>query len=203
MSRMALWVLPFLALLASACADPVLVKPERCTVQGTYHVEPQITWTRVAGRWGDSEDNEVWTVDGARLESILFTRALADGDPLFHESASKKDLEKLPVYREYMSELEIMDLVTQSLTRIGAAQVDARNLRPAVFGGSPGFRFELEYVSEDGLEYAGLVKGAVLDRQLYLIVYRGTALHYYAKYLPHVEGLLDSIALSAPDVAAR
>jgi hypothetical protein len=184
--------------LASAlgCVSYALVKPERLTVQGAYSVEPQIAWTRVFKPQYGIAANEVWTVDGPALESILFTPGLEDGDALF-VAGSPEALAEYPVYRSYMSETEIMEFVAESMTRTGAEQMEERNLRPVAFGSERGFRFDFSYLSQNGLEYAGVANAAILDGRLYVILYRGTALHYYEKYLPQVERMLDSIVIGS------
>jgi hypothetical protein len=60
-------------------------------------------------------------------------------------------------------------------------------------GGEDGFRFDFSYVSEEGLNYNGIAAGAVRDDKLYLVMYIGTTLHYFEKYIEEVDYILKSI----------
>ena len=67
------------------------------------------------------------------------------------------------------------------------------HLRPFKFGNHPGFRFELSFLSQEGLEYEGFVVGTIKDDKLYLICYTGTRQYYYPKYKESVEQIIASI----------
>ena len=62
-----LWpVLLALSVLA-ACAQYSLVEAERVKIGNAYSVDPQIAWSKL-----QVGDFEIWTVDGANLESLQF-----------------------------------------------------------------------------------------------------------------------------------
>jgi hypothetical protein len=92
-----------------------------------------------------------------------------------------------------MSENEIMEFVVDSLTNMGAQNIEARDLRPSPFGPWPGFRFELVFQSASGLDMLGSIAGTVRDDKLYLIIYSAAAQHYYPKHKPTVDALISSI----------
>jgi hypothetical protein len=92
-----------------------------------------------------------------------------------------------------MSETEVVDAIVDAVTLSGAQQVEARNLRPANFGSADGFRFELAFLNSDGLKKDGAVVGTIVDQSLYLIVYTGTRIHYYPKYVREFEKIVSSI----------
>jgi hypothetical protein len=73
--------------------------------------------------------------------------------------------------------------------------VQTFHLRPFKFGSQPGFRFELTFLSEEGLEYDGFVVGAIKDEKLYLICYAGTREYYYPKYKDAAEQIIASIQM--------
>jgi hypothetical protein len=176
----------FALLALAACTTYGSVGLERHKIADLYSVNPQIQWNR----YTDGE-LEVWTVDGPLLNSLQFTPALADGDPLYRIEGR----DEVPRFRSNMSESEVMEFVVDSFAAAGAQKVEAIGLAPAPFGQRSGFRFELTYQSGDGLDKLGSVIGMLLDGKLYLIIYTGAAQHYYPKYKPTVEALLASIQI--------
>ena len=56
-----------------------------------------------------------------------------------------------------------------------------------------GFTFELRFLIPNGLQKKGLTTGVLSEERLYLIIYLGTAEHYYEKRGTAVERLIDSI----------
>ncbi len=203
--RKTLFVLSVAALL-TACASYSLVKAERRPVGDFYTVKPQIEWSSTSG-----EKLEMWTVDGPSLEALFFVNGLTDGDTLFRSS---KDEQKQVTYREGMTPTDVVEFVVASLEsadraatlaavnagttmlredQMGAAMVEASNLRPTQFGDLPGFRFDLSFLSPEGLEREGLVVGTTSGAELYLIIYLGARTHYFPKYKEQVEELIASI----------
>ena len=174
-----------LAVLVTGCATAyTLVEPRRTAIGDVYTVEPQIPWSaRKAGK------RELWTVDGPALQAIRFINGLVDGEPLF-EGGGK---EKRPTFRKTMAATEIMEFVVDSLALAGLEKIETTGLRPEQFGGSQGFRFDMSFVTRQGLEGQGTVVGAVLKEKLHLIIYSGTRAHYYPKHKEHLERIIQSI----------
>jgi hypothetical protein len=170
----------------AGCAAWTLVQTERQTLAGRYTVAPQIQRSRIR-----HSDAELWTVDGLALQALRFFDAIEDGEPLFDPGSQSDD--KLPVFRRNMSATEVQEFLVHSVQRSGGARVEASGLRPWKLGRVSGFRFELDFLNESGLEMQGVVAGAVDDGRLYLIAYTGTRAHYFPKYLPAVERILESV----------
>jgi hypothetical protein len=168
----------------TACAHYNLVEPVKRDIGSTYSVEPQISWSR-----STQDKLEIWTIDGPSLEAIHFFDGIGDGQTLFAGQETQK--EKLPRFKKNMTASEVLELVADSIIAPGARSpigpnlkgvgVRATRLRPYKFGNHPGFRFELSFLSKEGLEYEGFVVGAIKDDKLYLICYSGTRQYYYPK----------------------
>ena len=173
------------ALLLSSCAYYTLVETQRQKMSEVYSVDPQINWSR-----SKESTVEVWTVDGPFLQAVRFFDGVADGDGLFRTTDPTK---KFPVFHADMKATEIQEMVVDTIANMGAGNVQASNLRPFKFGALPGFRFEVEFLSDEGLELEGLVAGATHKQRLYLIVYSGTRAHYFGKHKDDVERMLSSI----------
>jgi hypothetical protein len=166
------------------CAAYSLVEVKRHTIGDAYSVQPSIQWSKIT-----ADKVEIWTVDGPDLAMIRFFRGLKDGDPLF----TARDDVKLPTYNPAMKASEVMEFVVDSISRAGAGNTDGTNLRPAQFGTTPGFRFELSFTSSDGLWFDGLVMGATIKDKLHLIIYTGTRQYYFPKYRDEVERMIGTI----------
>lgn len=180
-----------LALLMAGCVTPTLIEAKRTSIGGTYTVEPQVRWTSFPA--GDM--TELWTVDGAGLEAIRFVKGAGDGAIVLQGMIAGVPAEKRPKFRVSMSPSEIMELVVDSYSLIGAQKIETTGLRPVKFGAADGFRFEMTFVWKNGLEAQALVAGAVVKNRLYLIVYSGTRVHYFPKHKDDVERILSSIQL--------
>lgn len=181
-------LLPFTVLLLSACVMGYKpVGPATHVISGVYSVEPQITWSSV-----EQGKKEVWTVDGPALEQVLFVTGLEDGEALVSASGEGP---QPPQYRATMGPTEVAELVIDTVSTTRGTQVQARNLRPFEFGSAAGFRFEFNFLTKDGLEMDGLAAGAVVHDRLYLIVFTGARQHYFPRYRPQVEKIIESVRM--------
>ena len=175
-----------LAMILTGCTMYSLVKPQRTAIGDFYTVEPQRPWSSI------SEGKvEVWTVDGPALEAIRIVKGLEDDEVLFEG----KDEEHRPKFRKQMTATEILEVVVDSFTLLGAQAIEARNLRPETFGNVEGFRFEMKYLPKEGLEMQGFIVGAVMEERLHLIMYTGTKAYYFPKYRDDVERIIRSIEM--------
>jgi len=174
---------------ASGCAHTGLgiyrlVEPGVRSMDGEYTIKSQRSWSKT-----DSGKIETWTIDGFSLGQLRFFKGIADGESML--------LGRIPVdgqarYRASMTRIEITELIMDSLF---GSQFSVKDVRPARFGGAPGFRFEVSYWA-DGAKRDALVAGAALKNRLQVIVYDGVSLYYFDKYRQEVESMLESIALT-------
>jgi len=178
-------VLAFVATATLAgCAPYALVEPSRRSIADAYTVDPQIQWTSFK-----RDKIELWTVDGFVLHNVRFFQAIGDGEPLLPSTGDTK--EPRASYRKSMTTTEIAELVLDTLY----GRSTPENLRPAKFGEAAGFRFETSWTNKDGVKLKSMVAGAVLKNRLHLIAYDAVAIHYFAKYRPHVERVIESVRL--------
>lgn len=174
--------------LMTGCAHYTLVEPQRVVVANAYSVETPIAWNKF--RQGHAEG---WTVDGPRLQAIYFYRAIDDGDPVFQVRGDRA--KNMPTFDSAMTPLEVKDLVEAALGVLGFQQVETSYFRPEKFGDLAGYRFDLGYVRQSGLEMRGAVLGAQKDNKLFLIIYTGARLYYFDKYKDDVEHIFGSIQI--------
>jgi hypothetical protein len=197
----------------TACAHYTLVQPQRRTVGDLYTVEPQRAWNRsLEGKV------EVWTVDGPLLEAVRFISGLEDGQTLI--DVGGKD-PKMPRFRAHMTATEVLEFFVGSVrsiagdtdtamiargwvpsagvraANINASTLEVTNLRPARFGELSGFRFNIDFLSREGLERAGMVIGTIHEEKLYLIVYTAAREYYFPRYKADVEQMFASIRVKS------
>lgn len=184
------------AVLLAGCASSRSVAPgESRSIFGEYRVQSTAKWSRSGWR-----NVEIWTVDGPQLQQLRFYEELDEGDSLFEIPKQNVLIppsvqERWPKFREDMSPHEVMELVTSTLVQWGAVHARGSQLKPARFGGRDGFRFEIEFLAQGGLDYQGLVLGHIShENELYLILYLGARDHYFPKFQQEVESILASIA---------
>lgn len=185
-------VLIALLTLAGGCAQWELVRPVRVSVGGLYSVQPDTSWNRlVVGH------TEIWTLDGVLLQEIRFLRGLKEGDKFLPSPMFSEKYEKMPSYKEGMTPIEVVEFVVASLSQAGMAKVETTNLSPAMVGGISGFRFDLTFALEAGLEKRGFAYGFLRDRKLHLILYTAARLHFYDRDAERAENLVRSIQFAS------
>jgi hypothetical protein len=179
-------------LVLSGCGTYSLVEAGRVrTSGGRYTIETPIAWSAL-----DTEGVVFWTVDGLRLQMIVYFNGVEDGDPLFDLApfADSEVKEKAHRFGSEMDAFELRELFVATWSvRKNWEHVEATGLRPVKLGSWPGFRFEFTCMNDEGLEYRGLVTGAVVESRLYMILYQAPRQYYYERYAEQVEAMLRSI----------
>lgn len=176
-------------LLLAGCGGYGMVAPGQVSL-GAMSVEPVSAWNKPGGKTGG---RVVWTQQGIYLDRITFIDGIRDGKPLF---AFGKRAE-FGLFRAAMLPNEVMELTESSLAKLhNSALVETGGLRPAPFGGAPGFRFDYHYVSAMDVPMKGLAAGAVVEGRLYLILYEAPETHYFEAGLPEAEAVIQSVSLT-------
>jgi hypothetical protein len=189
-----------LTLLLAGCSAYSVVPPSRQVVQGQLSIETGARWNRVAQRtpesmfYSSSGPVEVWTVDGESLDSVVFFAGIFDGAPLIVLPGDKP---ALAPFHASMTPSEVMDLVEAMLARVSNTTVTkTHDLRPVQFAGADGFRFEISYSERDDIDRELAAVGAVRNKKLYLVIFQGTKLYHYGKYLPEFERIVQSMSFA-------
>jgi len=102
----------------------------------------------------------------------------------------------VPRFRSDMSAPEITAML-ETFFRAQAGSVDFRtlSLQPRPFLGANGFQWDYEHLDSDELWRKGRAVGAVINGELYLILYDAARSHYYADTLPDFEAIVASARL--------
>ena len=177
-------------------SDYAPVNVRRVSVgNGNMSVVPPRPWNRHrAMLFDDIPAVEDWTLNGALLDGITFITGLKSGH--FMVRQSHKADQQVPKFRADMPPPEIAAMI-ESLYRVRGGAVDFRTLsiQPRQFLGTNGFQFDYEHLDDDELWRKGRVVGAVIDDQLYLIMFDAARSHYYAAALPDFEAIVASARL--------
>lgn len=155
-------------------------------------VTPPRQWNRIsASLFQDVRDVEDWTQNGPYLDGISFVTGLKDGKTLVRQG--RRADRQVPKFRSNMTPPEIAAMV-ESLFRVRGGAVDFKTtaLAPRQFLGASGFQYDYEHLDSDEVRRRGRAVGAVIDGQLYLILFDAARSHYYGASLPDFEAIVDS-----------
>ena len=144
--------------------------------------------------WSDVQDVEDWTQNGPYLDGISFVSGLKSGRYLIRQS--KRADQQVPKFRSDMTPPEITAML-ESLYRVkgGAVEFRTLSLQPRPFLGTGGFQLDYEHLDSDELWRKGRAVGAVINGQLYLILFDAARSHYYGTILPDFESIVASAQL--------
>ena len=173
-----------------------LVRVHRVNVgDQSLSVVPPRPWNRHRSiLWSDVGDVEDWTLNGPYLDGISFVSGLKSGRYLIRQS--KRADQQVPKFRSDMTPPEIVAML-ETLYRVKGGAVDFRtlSLQPRPFLGANGFQLDYEHLDSDELWRKGRAIGAVINGQLYLILYDAARSHYYGAALPDFESIVGSARL--------
>ena len=173
-----------------------LVRVHRVSVgNGNLVVSPPRPWNRQrASFFVDIREVEDWTLNGPYLDGITFVTGLKSGRYLIRQS--KRAEQQVPKFRSDMTPPEIAAML-ESLYRVKGGAVDFRtlSLQPRRFVGYNGFQFDYEHLDSDELWRRGRAVGAVINGELYLVLFDAARSHYYGAALPDFESIVASAEL--------
>jgi hypothetical protein len=176
-----------LALLLTACAHISAVDPAKpADVGDGVRVMPQIAWNQIS-----TPNRMLWTINGIGLDELHFFTAIHSGESVVDPQGHKKD--ELPLYDSKMLPNDIQDLVTATMVKEGAVNVQATNLAPCPFGTDAGFCFDLTFATADGLEKKGKVLAAKNKGLLDVFLFAAPKEYYYDQYAGNVDKLFASL----------
>lgn len=160
-------------------------------------VSPQMAWAAAGGALTGGSA-ALWTVDGFGLNEIRFMTGIAAGDPVMRlANVERKDM---IVYSTTMLPDDVMEMVAGTLGKAGFRQIQTNGLHVVPFGAITGFRFDLNYTTQDGLQMKGAALFAQRRNKLDVILFTAPAEYYFGRYMPTVEKVFASVQV--PDAPA-
>ena len=177
--------------LLSGCAGVDLVTAGQPSDLGDgISVTPTTAWARI--RTVNSEP--ILTIDGIGLGEVRYFTGVKPGDPIFKVQGYTGA--QIGAYSATMLPNDVIELFVANLTKAGGQDVQTSGLRPAKFGSVDGFRFDVTFVSRDGLNMRGEVLAAQRGGKLDMLVYTAPDEYYFARRQPDVEQLFMTIKLT-------
>ena len=164
---------------------------------GNMTVVPPRPWNRHrAILFDDVPAVEDWTLNGPLLDGVTFITGLRSGHFMVRQRRTTD--EQVPKFRSDMTPPEIAAML-ESLYRVRGGAVDFHTLSiaPRAFLGTGGFQFDYEHLDSDELWRKGRVVGAVVNGELYLVMFDAARSHYYDAVLPDFEAIVASAQLRA------
>lgn len=164
---------------------------------GNMTVVPPRPWNRHrAALFEDVASVEDWTLNGPLLDGITFITGLKSGHFMVRQRRSTD--QQVPKFRADMTPPEIAAML-EGLYRVRGGAVDFHTLsiQPRQFLGANGFQFDYEHLDDDELWRKGRAVGAVINGELYLVMYDAARSHYYEAALPDFEAIVSSAQLRA------
>lgn len=176
------------ALALTACVQvPVAAPAGALQPEAGFQVQLNQAWTHYPETSNPVTQGSFVTLDGPILNRVHMM-TISDGEAIM--KASKRD--DVPRYTVGMSQIEMVELLTSSLNRVGYSSIEADNIAPADFDGSEGIRFNVTGKYDTGLNLKGDVAVAEIDNQLHIIFFLAPELHYYDATTADVDALINS-----------
>ncbi|MBI1187771.1 MAG: hypothetical protein GC206_10680 [Alphaproteobacteria bacterium] len=95
-----------------------------------------------------------------------------------------------------MTETELVEFVVDSVAALDYLRPEALDLRPEMFGGRDGVRFEIATQTAAGLAIRGTALVARVGDRVHVMLYLAPSEHYYDRLLPDVERVFASARFS-------
>jgi len=164
---------------------------------GNLTVVPPRPWNRHRPQlFEDVAAVEDWTQNGPLLDGITFITGLRSGHFMVRQRRTTE--QQVPKFRADMTPPDIAAML-ESLYRVRGGAVDFHTLsiQPRPFLGTNGFQFDYEHLDDDELWRKGRAVGAVINGELYLVMFDAARSHYYDAGLPDFEAIVASAELRA------
>lgn len=176
----------------AACVPTMTAAPAGAFDPGTgLTVNLQNSWTHVPANLNGAVNGSVLTRHGLALERVDIL-SIEPGQSLIRVPREVD----APEFRAGMSEPELVELVTSSLSRIGFTDLAAEDVRAYQMAGAPGVRFALTGKYASGLHMRGDAALAESGGKLNVILFLAPAAHYYDANANEIDALIQSARFS-------
>jgi hypothetical protein len=185
-----------LLMLSSPLAAHKVIEPglNDKIVKGAFSANPQTRWNRLQQRDGDYQ--EVWTIDGDRLNRVVFYGGVPVGEPLLKERDKKRD--PLPAVTGNMLLPDIPLLLERTYrTKYGIAIMSIGQQEPATLDGRPAIAFDYTFIDpEYEVETKGEAVAALESGRLYLVAFEAPTVYYFDRDLQKFRDLVKTVSLT-------
>ena len=153
--------------------------PKAGIAKSRLSATPDGEWNRLSRK--DGKNVELWTLDGDSLNKVSFFGGIPEGEPLLREIDRKNH--PLPKVMGNMLITDIPALLEstyRSQFSVNQMQIDSQE--PALLDGNKGIRFTYAFSrADDEVQRKGEGIGAMVNGQLFLVIYEAPALYFFDK----------------------
>lgn len=172
----------------AACVPTMAAAPPGAFDTGAgLAVNLQNSWTHIPAGINYTTNGAVLTRQGLALQRVDIL-TLEPGESIVRVPRNTD----APEFRAGMSETELVELVTASLTRMGFTDIAADNIRAHQLAGASGVRFNIAGKYASGLNLRGDVALAESNGKLNVIMFVAPAAHYYEASAAEIDQLIQS-----------
>lgn len=179
------------AVALSGCASGGLVEPGPTQAgAGAFTVTPTRQWSDLTFLLNPRPPGvRMLSIDGPFLNR-LYLAEIQSGQSLVRPA--DRDTPR-PLYRTDLTDTELVEFVIDCIA-VEYQSPTATALRPQMFAGRPGVRFDIETLTARGLRVSGTALVSRNGDRLQVMLYLAPSEHYYAELLPEVERIFASAA---------
>lgn len=161
--------------------------------KGAFSASPDSRWNRLQQREGDYQ--EVWTIDGDKLNRVVFYGGVPVGEPLLKERDKKRD--PLPRVADNMLLPDIPVLLERTYrAKYGIAIMSIGKQEPATLSGRPAIAFEYQFIDpEYEVETRGEAIAALHDGRFYLVAFEAPAVYFFDRDAQKFRDLVKTVSL--------
>lgn len=176
---------------ASGCvAMPSSVPPGMFEPEAEFTVNLGETWSYWPGAHNGATRGGYLSQDGFMLNRIHMV-SLKEGETL----ANVYIKDDVPKFSASSTEFEIVELVTNTLLKVGYNAMEADDIRPVEVDGQDGIAFSLSGKWENGLNVKGDAQAVVANDKLHLIFFLAPEIHYYNELEDNANSIFASMDL--------
>lgn len=177
----AVTITAILSLIASPSLANSLVAPgpRAGIAKSRLSATPDGEWNRLSRK--DGKNVELWTLDGDSLNKVSFFGGVPVGAPLLREVDRKnRPLPKVTANMLITDIPALLEATYRSQFSVNQMQIDTQE--PTLLDGSKGIRFTYTFTrADDEVQRKGEGIGAMVNGQLFLVIYEAPALYFFDK----------------------
>lgn len=169
------------SLIASPATANSLIAPgpKAGIAKSRLSATPDGEWNRLSRK--DGKNVELWTLDGDSLNKVSFFGGIPVGEPLLREIDRKnRPLPKVAGNMLITDIPALLESTYRSQFSVNQMQIDTQE--PALLDGNKGIRFTYAFSrADDEVQRKGEGIGAMVNGQLFLVIYEAPALYFFDK----------------------
>lgn len=183
-------------LAASPVAAHKVIEPglNNNIAKGVFSAKPETRWNRLQQRDGNFQ--EIWTIDGDRLNRVVFFGGVPVGQPLLRERDKKRD--PLPAVTGNMLLPDIPLLLERTYrTKYGIAIMTIGRQEPATLDGRQAIAFDYTYIDpEYEVETKGEAVAALENGRLFIVAFEAPSVYYFDRDIEKFRSLVRTVSLT-------